>query len=179
MARMTGPLLSLEARGMIAGRYIYQQAMGRQVMRYHWQQGQHTTIEQAPYQQAHGLLSHLISWIKAGRPHLNSSGLDDYLMLREIAGRRDRWNDMVRRRMLKHGHANISHVLALWAGLDETDREAWGNVASGVAPTLTEYTGKAPPGIEPPTWPAGALFFVYHWLAYLVGLIQDEPGATP
>ena len=34
MAKMNGPLLSMEARGMIARRYVYQRTQGGQSMRY-------------------------------------------------------------------------------------------------------------------------------------------------
>lgn len=179
MAKMTGPLLSMDARGMIGGRYVYQRAMGETVMRYRWQQNQTITADQAPYQQAHGQITHLISWIKREKPHFNTSGVDDYQMLREIAGRRDRWNDFVRRQMLKHEQTNMIHIAALWAAMTPTEQAQWDTEAASVAPGLAGYTGKSPPGWPAPTWSAGYLLHLYFWILYLTGATTTEPGSTP
>ena len=110
MAKMNGPLLSMEARGMIARRYVYQRTQGGQSMRYHWPGAHPITAAQAPHQQLHGWLTHIISFVKQQRPHLNNTTSDDYVYLRSIAGPDQRWNDMIRRRMMGGNPSHLASV---------------------------------------------------------------------
>lgn len=179
MARMTGPLLSMTARGMIAGRYVFGEDKTRQVMRYNWPGPKTITAVQAPYQQLHGWLTHVISYIKQQRPHLNDGMDDDYQMLRTIAGRRDRWNDFVRRAVIGPDHATLTSIKANWDSLTDAQRDAWDSAAATLAPSLTAYTGKAPPGWPEPVFSVGSCWYLYCWMAYLTALIPTPPTPDP
>ena len=179
MAKMNGPLLSMEARGMIARRYVYQRTQGGQAMRYHWPGAQPITAAQAPHQQLHGWLTHIISFVKQQRPHLNSTGADDYVYLRALAGPEQRWNDLIRRRMMHGNTSPLASVRASWNALTKPQKIAWETEAAARAPGLAAYVGAAPATWPEPVFTPGQCWYLYRWIAFLLSITTAAPGSWP
>lgn len=179
MAKMNGPLLSMEARGMIARRYVYQRTQGGQSMRYHWPSAQPITAAQAPHQQLHGWLTHVISFVKQARPHLNTTAEDDYIYMRSIAGPELRWNDIIRRRMMGGTPSKLARVRAAWGSLTDPQKTAWEAEAAAQAPSLTAYVGAAPAGWPTPIFTPGQCWYLYRWTAFLLPITTTAPAEWP
>ena len=133
-------------------------------MRYHWPGAQPITAAQAPYQQLHGWLTHVISFVKQQRPHLNNTASDDYIYMRSIAGPELRWNDMIRRRMMGGKPSQLARVNDAWRSLTKPQRIAWDAEAAAQAPGLGELALGAPADMAAitahRTWNKRTLFVV-------------------
>ena len=179
MAKMNGPLLSMEARGMIARRYVYQRTQGGQSMRYHWPGAHPITAAQAPHQQLHGWLTHIISFVKQQRPHLNNTTSDHVVPTLLRASDRAQVDVIVRRRMMQGNPSHLASVRASWNALTAPQQMAWENEAAARAPGLTAYVGAAPAGWPAPVFTPGQCWYLYRWVAFLLPITTAAPGDWP
>lgn len=178
MAKVSGPLMSMDARGKFGNAIVFSGWKGRPTVR----QLVTPSNPQSQIQQdarnivrvggAAQKVARLTTTKRAGYT------TTDLVQLKAAAPSGFAWNGNLVKTMAGSGAVNYAAAVAAYAALSSGEKTAWTNAAAAHAPIVPDVAQYDALGVLGTPIGAGEVWFIYQYTLYLLGL-STVPGGTP
>lgn len=178
MAKVSGPLMSMDASGAFAGALVFGKWKGRNTVRQlvtpaNPQSTLQTETRNAMRVMALGQrFANLTAQIRTGETLTDKAEL----ITRAPAGQA--WNGYLIKSAIGAGLTNYDAASAAYEALEAGQKTAWDTAAGNLVPAILGASQKQAGGAEGTPMPAGKVFFHYVWGLYMAGATA-QPGAVP
>lgn len=178
MAKVSGPLMSLDARNSFAGALVFTAWKGRQVVRQLVTPANPMSADQAAARTMVRVLGLGQHWAYLTEEVLSGQTEVDKIRLRDAAPPGQAWNGYLVKSGIGIAQANWDAAETAWAALSGGEKSAWTTAAAALTPAIPASETAPQAGVAPTAIVAGNVFFHYMWALYAAGL-YSAPGATP
>jgi hypothetical protein len=178
MAKVTGPLMSMDASGGFGGTIVFGKWKGRNTVRQLVRPSnpQSSTQESNRNQvRTGGVAQH---WANMSVQLGDSRTATDKAALMLAAPSGQAWNGFLVKSMIGAGGLNYTAAATAYAALSSGEKTAWVAAADGLTPAFPGVYQTTTGGTSTTALTSGAAFFHYQWGLYVAG-ITTVPGATP
>lgn len=178
MAKVSGPLMSMDARGAFAGALVFSNWKGRPVVR------QLVTPSNPASADQMAVRNHLR--VTAAAQHFANLSTDlgagrlvtDEEAIRAVTPSGFAWNGHLVKSIIGAGGVTFAAAQAAWAALTAPQKAAWDTAAAGLTPGIPAVAQKTAGNVAATPLTAGNVFFIYTYGLYSMG-ITTVPGAVP
>lgn len=177
MARVTGPLMSMEASGTIGQTLTFSNWVGRQYVRRWTRPANPQTVDQMDQRNAFSVVGVAVSWANKSLETNSSTGKTDEQAFREKAPSGMRWNGYLQKVLTGAGAAGYNAAKTAW--LPISDKAAWETAAESLAPPVPPAPQYAAGGGSVPAKTPGFVLFVMNYALYQIGARTAAPGEVP
>lgn len=177
MARVTGPLMSMEASGTIGKTLTFANWVGRQYVRRWTRPSNPQTADQMDQRNAFSVIGVGVSQANKCLQVNSSTGKTDEQAFRGKTPSGMRWNGYVQKVLTGSGAAGYTAAKFAWDAL--TDKTAWETTAAGLTPPVPPAPSYLPGGATGVGSTPGEVLFIMNYGLYLVGARNTVPGSTP
>ena len=177
MARVTGPLMSMEASGTIGKTLTFANWLGRQYVRRWTRPSNPQTADQMDQRNAFSVIGVGGSQANKCLQVNDSTGKTDEQAIRDKTPSGMRWNGYIQKVLTGSGAAGYNAAKAAWDALpDQSQWEATADSLTPPVPSAPTYLagGASGMGATP-----GEVLFIMNYGLYLIGARTTAPGATP
>lgn len=178
MAKVTGPLMSLEASGSVYGALTFAKWKGRQYVRSLVIPANPKTYAQLVARNAMRVAAYAQAGIRKATKRYPGEHMTDVELWAAAAPSGQAWNGYMVKTMIGPGALNFQAAASEYGNLDEDGRDAWQGAALNVIPGITMIPQAPTTEGERDSVDAGFGFFVYCYAASLA-LGRPTPGAVP
>lgn len=178
MAKVNGPLMSMQASGKFAGTLVFANRIGQNVVR--------NLVTPANPQSAAQMTARNIVRVAGAGQHWAALSLmlgearlitdKAGLMAQTPAGQT--WNSYLVKLITGVGAINYTTATAAYAVLTSPQKTAWEDAAAALTPAILSVAQKAAGGVPAAAMTAGEVWFHYQYGLYVGGL-ASLPGAVP
>lgn len=179
MAKVTGPLMSMDASGKFAGTLVFSRWKGRPTVRQLVAPSNPRTADQIAARNAVRILGVGQKWANATSQIRSGETATDKELLRAAAPAGQAWNGFLVRSGIGPGQAHYNNAKDGWQALTSTQKDAWGDAANALTPAILEMTVPNPDGGPDLAVMAGEVLFHYAYALYIAGVLSTEPSDTP
>lgn len=178
MAKVSGPLMSMDARGAFAGTLVFSNWKGRPVVRQLVTPGNPATGPQMAVRNSLRLTA--VAQHFANLAVTKGAGrlVTDEAAIRNITPSGYAWNGHLVKTMIGAGNAAFASAKAAFTALTAAQKAAWDAAAAGLVPAIPAVVQKAAGNVAAPSLSGGEVFFIYTNGLNLLG-IAAAPGAVP
>lgn len=179
MAKVTGPLMSLDASGGFGGALVFGKWKGRNTVR---QLVTPSNPQSADQQEARnsvravGVAQH---WANVTTEKGDSRLSTDKALLIAGAPAGQAWNGFLSKSMIGAGGLNYAAAAAAWTALASGVKTAWDTAADALTPAFPETYQAEAFGVAGTPLTSGQGFFHYQYGLYVAGVASAAPDATP
>lgn len=179
MAKVTAPLMSMDASGKFGGALVFGKWKGRPTVRKlvtpsNPQSADQTAVRNALRVMAAGQhFAQLTALIRAGET------LTDKAEMASLAPSGQAWNGFLVKSGIGAGQVNYAAATDAYAALQAADRTAWGVAAAALTPAIPAVAQSVAGGGSGTPLTAGEVYFHYVYALYVAGAVAAVPGATP
>ena len=178
MAKVSGPLFSVEASGQYAGALVFAKWKGTQYVRQLVKPSNPQTIGQETARNNVRTSGSAQKWVN-GSTQINAGlTLTDKAEITAITPAGKAWNGYLVDNMIGKGGANMVASDAAYAALTGGEQTAWDTAADGLSTALLGVIQTVAGGGLGAPKPSGQVFFNYTYGLYVMGL-STIPDATP
>jgi len=178
MAKVSGPLFSIEASGAYAGTIVFAKSKGVQYVR-------NLVIPANPRSAGQETARNSMRAAGSAQKFVNQStqiraGLTgtDKAEISAITTGSASWNSFLVDNMIGAGNTNMLASDAIWAGLTGAEQAAWDTAASGLTALLAGVPQTVAGGGQGTAKSNGNVFLNYQYALFVMGL-TTIPGAVP
>jgi hypothetical protein len=178
MAKVSGPLMSMDARGKFANTLVFSGWKGRPTVR---QLVQPTNPQSANQMTARNMLSvggAIQRFVNTSVLTNVNLTLNDKLEIAAITPSGHAWNGFMIKNLVGVDALYYAAGRAIYAALQAGDRTAWNIAAAALVPAIPAVAQKVAGGGAGTPMTAGEVFFLLEHALFEMGL-QAVPGATP
>jgi hypothetical protein len=179
MAKVTGPLFSMDASGGFGGALVFGKWKGRNVVRQLVTPANPQTEDQEDARNrvrvvgAGQRFANLTTEKGAGR------SITDKEALTALAPSGQAWNGFLSKSMIGAGALNYAAATSAYAGLTTEQKEDWDEAAAELSPVFPDVYQTEEFGEAGTPMAAGEAFFHYQYGLYIAGVATVVPGAVP
>lgn len=178
MAKVSGPLMSMDARGKFGNTLVFSGWKGRPTVRQLVTPSNPQTQDQEDARNA-------VRVAGAGQRFANlstefgaSRTETDKDAIKFVTPSGQAWNGTLVKAMIGAGSVNYTAATAAFAALSGGEKTAWDTAAAGLDPAILPVNQVNEFGVPGTPLRAGAVFYHYTYGLYILG-IAAVPGATP
>jgi hypothetical protein len=178
MAIVSGPLMSLDARGKFANALVFTAWKGRAVVR-------QLVIPANPFAALQVAVRNMVRATGAGQHFANLATtmgagrtLTDKAELQAVAPSGQSWNGTLVKAMIGAGEVNYDAASTAWTALTGGEQTAWDTAADGLTPAIPAVAQSVAGGGAGTPMTSGEVFFHYTYGLYVLG-ISAAPSAVP
>lgn len=179
MAKVTAPLMSMDASGKFGGALVFGKWKGRPTVRKLVTPSNPQSTDQVASRNAVRVLAagqhfaNLTALVRSGET------LTDKAELVSRAPSGQAWNGFLVKSGIGAGQVNYDAATAAYAALQAGDRTAWNTAAGALTPAIPAVAQQVAGGGAGTPLTAGEVFFHYCYALYVAGVMATAPGATP
>ena len=177
MARVTGPLMSMEASGTIGKSLTFANWVGRQYVRRWTRPSNPQTADQMDQRNAFSIIGVGVSHASKCLQVNSSTTKTDEEAFREKTPSGMRWNGYIQKVLTGSGAAGYNAAKAAWNAL--ASKTAWETTAAGLTPPVPSAPTYLAGGAGGAGATPGEVLFIMNYGLYLVGARTTIPNATP
>lgn len=177
MARVTGPLMSMEASGTIGKTLTFANWVGRQYVRRWTRPSNPQTADQMDQRNAFSVIGVGVSQANKCLRVNSRTGKTDEQAIRDKTPSGMRWNGYIQKVLTGSGAAGYNAAKAAWVAL--SNKAAWETTAAGLAPPVQSAPQYQEGGASDVAATPGEVLFIMNYGLYLIGARSDAPTATP
>jgi hypothetical protein len=178
MAKVSGPLMSMDARGKFGGTIVFSGWKGRPTVR--------QLVTPSNPQSANQQIARNIVRVGGAAQHFANLSTDqgagrlitDKAALQAAAPSGQAWNGTLVKAMTGAGQVNYDAAVVAYTALTGGEKTTWDNAAAGLAPAFPAVNQVGAGGVPATPMVAGKAFFIYQYGLYILG-IAAAPGAVP
>lgn len=178
MAKVTGPLMSMDARGGFGGTLVFGNWKGRPTVRQLVRPSNPATISQVNVRNSLRLTAAAQHFANGVVAHGSGRTITDQEAITNVTPSGYAWNGHLVKTMVGAGGVNMTAGKAAWTALTSGAKTAWDTAAAGLTPVIPSVAQKGAGNVSATAISGGEVFFLYQYALYLLGLIT-VPGATP
>lgn len=179
MAKVTGPLMSMDASGKFGGTLVYGKWKGRPTVR-------QLVIPSNPQSTDQVAARNMVSTMGAGQRFANLTALirsgetlTDKAELVTLAPSGQAWNGFLVKSGIGAGGLTYEAATTAYAALTAGERTAWDTAAGLLVPEIPAVAQLAAGGTPGTPLAAGAVYFHYAYALYIAGAMDAAPTGTP
>ena len=176
MARVTGPLMSMEASGTIGRTLTFANWVGRQYVRRWTRPSNPQTAGQMDQRNAFSVIGVGVSQANKCLQFNGSTGKTDEQAFRDKTPSGMRWNGYIQKVLTGSGAAGYNAATATWDAL--LDQSQWETAASGLNPPVPSAPTYLAGGARGAGATPGEVLFIMNYGLFLVGARTTLPGST-
>lgn len=179
MAKVTGPLMSMDASGKFADSMVFGKWKGRNVVRQYTKPSNPQTSLQTDTRNALRVLA--AGQTFAGSTLLKRSGetTTDLVELKATAPAGQAWNGWLVKSGIGAGLVNYHAAETAYAALTAPQKAAWDTAAAALTPAIPAVAQKAAGGASATAMPAGQVFYHYIYGLKIAGVAAAPTGTPP
>lgn len=178
MAKVGGPLMSLEASGSVAGALTFAKWKGRQYVRQLVIPSNPQSAGQESARNAMRVAAAAQRWVNLSTDVGPSRAVPDKAAIQAVTPAGEAWNGYLTRKMIGPGAVAFDAAVTAYTALTSGEKSAWDTAAAGLTPPIGATAQTSEGGVPATALTSGATFFIYQYgLAAILGLAN--PGATP
>lgn len=179
MAKVSGPLFSMDASGQFAGALVFSKFKGRNTVRQLVTPSNPQTADQETARNKMRVSAAAQKFVN--RTATKGSGRTDLdeTLLRAAAPAGQTWNAYLTTCMIGSGAANYTAAGTAWGALAAGAKTAWGTAAAALTPAIAAVAQTSAGGASATAIDAGEVFFRQQYGLYVAGILTSAPGATP
>ena len=177
MARVTGPLMSMEASGTIGKTLTFANWVGRQYVRRWTRPSNPQTADQMEQRNAFSVIGVCVSWANKCLQVNSSTTKTDEVAFREKTPSGMRWNGYIQKVLTGSGAAGYKAAKLAWAALG--GGVSWETAASSLTPPVQSAPQYLAGGATDTAATPGEVLFIMNWGLFLIGARSTAPNATP
>lgn len=179
MAKVTGPLMSLEASGTIGNALTFSRWVGRPYVRRYTVPANPQTLDQENHRNRFSAIGTITTWASRNQQTFDGNVLDDQALIKAKTPADQRWNGYLLRVMTSGNGAQYEAAKASWEGANLSYQPAWETAAMALTPPMPSAAQRGVGGVSEPAATPGFLLFLLHWGMYQLGIQSAPPAATP
>lgn len=178
MAKVTGPLMSLEASGTIGNALTFSRWVGRPYVRRYTIPGNPQTLGQEKHRNRFSAIGTITTWASRNNQTFDGKLLDDQALIKSKTPADQRWNGYLLRVMTSGNGAQYEAAKTAWEGPVLGSQSSWETAATALVPPMPSATQRGEGGISEPAATPGFLLFLLHWGMYQMGIQATKPDTT-
>lgn len=178
MAKVSGPLMSMDARGKFANTLVFSGWKGRPTVRQLVQPTNPMSTDQVTARnmvRVGGAIQRFVNQSTLVNANLT---LNDKLEIQAITPSGQAWNGYLVNFLIGSQALNYAAGRAVYAALQAGEKTAWVNAAAALVPAIPDVAQFAANNQAAAAMSKGEVFFMLEYALYKLGL-QTVPGATP
>lgn len=179
MAKVTGPLMSLDASGGFAATLVFGKWKGRNTVR-------HLVTPANPQSQNQQDSRNEIRTVGVSQHWANVTTekgagrlITDKAALIAAAPAGQAWNGFLSKSMIGAGGLNYATAAAAWTALTAPEKTAWDDAAAALTPAFPQTYQADALGVAGTPLTAGQGFYHYQYGLYVAGIAAVAPSAVP
>ena len=177
MARVTGPLMSMEASGTIGKTLTFANWVGRQYVRRWTRPSNPQTADQMDQRNAFSVIGVGVSQANKCLLVNSSTTKTDEQAFRDKTPSGMRWNGYIQKVLTGSGAAGYKAAKLAWAAL--SSQADWETAANGLMPPVQSAPQYLEGGATDTAATPGEVLFIMNYGLYLIGARPAAPGSTP
>lgn len=179
MAKVSGPLMSMDASGAFAGALVFGKWKGRPTVR-------QLVVPANPQSANQTVARNRMRVVGVSQRQVNLSAqiqsgktLTDKALLQAAAPAGFAWNGHLADSMIGAGGVTYTAASAAWTALTAPQKTAWDSAASARVPAFAAAAQKVAGGGAGTALTNGNVYFLQQYGLYAAGILTVAPGATP
>ena len=177
MARVTGPLMSMEASGTIGKTLTFANWVGRQYVRRWTRPSNPQTLDQMRQRNAFSVIGVGVSWANKCLLINTSTTKTDEASYRAKTPSGMRWNGYIQKVLTGSGAAGYKAAKLAWD--IHANKKAWETTASELTPPVQSAPQYQDGGASDTAATPGEVLFIMNYGLYLIGAISGAPTGEP
>lgn len=178
MAKVSGPLMSMDASGSYAGNLVFGKWKGRNTVRQLVTPSNPQTAGQQAARNRTRVTGAIQSWVNRTTLKAPTQTLTDQDRIKGVTPGGQAWNGYLTKSVIGAGGLTYTDAEDAFAALTAPQKEAWGTAAAALTPPLSDVNQVGEGGVAATPLDAGAVFFIYQYALSKIGL-ASVPGGTP
>lgn len=178
MAKVTGPLMSMDARGKFGGTIVFSGWKGRSTVRQWVQPTNPQSANQETARNRVRVTGACQSWANMSAMVGPGRTTTDKAAIQAITPSGYAWNGYFVQAIVGAGGLSYTAAVTAYTALSAGEKTAWDNAAAALTPAILAVAQMAAGGIPATPMVAGEVWFIYQYGLYLLG-ITTVPGAVP
>lgn len=179
MAKVTAPLMSMDASGKFGGALVFGKWKGRPTVRKLVTPSNPQSVDQVATRNALAVLANGQKFANATALIRSGETLTDKAELVTLAPSGQAWNGFLVKSGIGANLVTYEAATAAYAALQAGDRTAWNTAAGALTPAIPATAQRAAGGGFGTSLTAGETYFHYIYALYAAGVVAAVPGATP
>ena len=177
MARVTGPLMSMEASGTIGKTLTFANWVGRQYVRRWTRPSNPQTLNQMDQRNAFSVIGVGVSWANKCLQVNSSTTKTDEAAYRAKTPSGMRWNGYIQKVLTGSKATGYKAAKLAWNRI--TAKAAWETAAKGRTPPVPSAPQYQEGGASDVAATPGEVLFIMNYGLYLIGASSAAPGDVP
>lgn len=178
MAKVEGPLFSMQASGTYGGAVTFGRRKGRNVARIRVDPANPQTAAQMLQRNQVSVLGQIQRTINNTSQIESGETLTKKAQLTAAAPATDTWNSYIVKLCIGTGSITYTAARAAFAALDAGEQTAWETAAGAFNPPIPDVAQKGEGGVSATAMNKGEVFFIMQY-GLNAGGLGAVPGATP
>lgn len=179
MAKVTAPLMSMDASGKFGGALVFGKWKGRPTVRKLVTPSNPQSADQTTARNALRVLAAGQRFANLTTLKRSGETLTDQAELQANAPSGQAWNGFLVKSGIGAGRVNYTAASAAYAALQAGEKTAWNTAAGALTPAIPAVAQATAGGGSGTPMTAGEVYFHYIYALYAAGVAAASPGATP
>ena len=160
MAKVKGPLMSMEASGSYGSTIVFGRRLGANVVRQLVKPSNPRTQGQMDARNRVRVFGAMQKFVSGTALKLSGKTSSDKELIAALTPAGQRWNSYMQQVGIGSGGISYSAARAAFALLTEQEQGAWASAAGALTPTILAVAQKVAGGMDASPVPAGEVFFI-------------------
>lgn len=178
MAKVTGPLMSMDATGSYGGSLVFGKWKGRNTVRQLVKPANPQTAGQTTARNRTRVTGAMQNWVNLTTMKAPGQTLTDKDRIKAVTPGGQAWNGFLTASIIGAGGLSYDAAQTAFAALQAGEKAAWEAEAASFTPVINDVYQAAEGGAAGTPISAGQVFFIYQYALSLIGL-ASTPGAVP
>ena len=179
MAKVKGPLMSMEASGSYGSTLVFGRRLGSNVVRQLVKPSNPQTQGQMDARNRVRVFGALQKFVSGTALKLSGKTSTDKELIAALTPAGQRWNSYMQQVGIGSGGIAYIAARAAFALLTEQEQGAWGTAAGALTPAILSVAQKDAGGVDASVVPAGEVFFIHVYTLSLMGITATPTGTPP
>lgn len=179
MAKVTGPLMSLEASGTIGDALTFSRWVGRPYVRRYSVPGNPQTLNQETHRNRFSVMGTIATWAARNNQTFDANTDNVQKLIKSKTPADQRWNGFLLRVMTSGNGAQFDACANEWDTTFGASHASWESTATNLTPPMPSAAQRGAGGVSTTAATPGFLLFALHWALFQMGLQPAAPGNIP
>ncbi len=179
MAKVKGPLMSMEASGSYGSTLVFGRRLGSNVVRQLVKPSNPQTAGQMLARNRVRVFGALQKFVSGTMLKLAGKTSTDKELIAAVTPSGQRWNSYMQQVGIGSGGISYTAARAAFALLTELEKAAWETAAGALTPVILAVAQKDAGGMDASAVPAGEVFFIHVYTLSLMGITATPTGTPP
>lgn len=179
MAKVTGPLMSLEASGTIGDALTFSRWVGRPYVRRYTVPSNPQTPIQETHRNRFSVMGTIATWAARNNQVFDANTDNVQKLIKSKTPTDQRWNGFLLRVMTSGNGAQFDACKNEWDTTLGDLQASWEDTATNLTPPMPSAAQRGAGGVSITAASPGFLLFTLHWALFQMGLQPAAPNSVP